>query len=521
MDSMPAKPSGEIKTGIIRKKQNNGDIYIYERQTVYDPEKKYNRSLNSKLIAKIPKGSEEMVPTHHRQAETGRKDIKKKTSPADRHIGMMDLIDFFGATSGIDSDLYAVTDADTAKKALSLARYLLATDGGDILGIQEWQHRHALPWEYGMTVDVCRKVLSVMGDKSLQRKFFSERCKHFDTRNALSYGSIAVPRNAMYWSGAYYNCNGKESNGRLMVFYSADTGQPVAFKDQDAGYRRYGNETNNDRVQREEEMTAIHRMSEFLGLEKPELIIGDRCCSEFELTEFMHKGIRFIVPVDSRIGWVKSEIDAHRDILVSKKYACHPDSSVHGISLMQMYEFYRHRHFFRRRIYLNLYFSAMFREGDGSVRHEWEKEGCGYFVLVSKKKNDLSECFGKYKTSERIKHFFEAAWQHVDVLGLTGWDNNAANGIRFIQFLSLCYYEHIRADIQKFRDRLGRPNGNPDHDTKENLDAETKLGEWLDSTPIHKQLQWFDGTEPRCKDSSALARDRLYLEKIGMDVDKK
>ena len=60
---MPAKPSGEIKTGIIRKKQNNGDIYIYERQTVYDPEKKYNRSLNSKLIAKIPKGSEEMVPT--------------------------------------------------------------------------------------------------------------------------------------------------------------------------------------------------------------------------------------------------------------------------------------------------------------------------------------------------------------------------------------------------------------------------------------------------------------------------
>ena len=76
------------------KKQKNGDIYIYERQTVYDPEKKYNRILNSKLIAKIPKGSEEMIPTHHRQAETGRKDIKKKTSPADRHIGMMDIIDF-------------------------------------------------------------------------------------------------------------------------------------------------------------------------------------------------------------------------------------------------------------------------------------------------------------------------------------------------------------------------------------------------------------------------------------------
>ena len=516
---MPAKPSGEIKTGIIRKKQNNGDIYIYERQTVYDPEKKYNRSLNSKLIAKIPKGSEEMVPTHHRQAETGRKDIKKKTSPADRHIGMMDLIDFFGATSGIDSDLYAVTDADTAKKALSLARYLLVTDGGDILGIQEWQHRHALPWEYGMTVDVCRKVLSVMGDEGLQRKFFSERCKHFDAGNALSYGSIAVPRNAMHWNGAYYCCNGKESNGRLMVFYSADTGQPVAFRDQDAGYRRYGNETNNDRVQREEEMTAIHRMSEFLGLEKPELIIGDRCCSEFELTEFMHKGIRFIVPVDSRIGWVKSEIDAHRDILVSKKYACHPDPSVHGISVMKMHEFESYKRHFIRRIYLNLYFSTMLQEDDG--KYGWGKEHCGYFVLASKKKNDLSECLGKYKTSERIKHFFQAGRQHVDAPGSTGWGNNTANGVRFIQFLTLCYYEHIRTEIQKFRDSLGRPNGDPAHDTKENLDAETRLREWLDITPIHRQLQWFDGPEPMCKDSSVLARDKLYLEKIGMDVDKK
>lgn len=142
-----------------------------------------------------------------------------------------------------------------------------------------------------MTVDVCKKVLPVIGDEDFQRKFFSERCKRFDARNALSYGSIAVPRNAMHWNGAYYNCNGKESNGRLMVFYSADARQPVAFKDQYAGYTRYGNEITYDRVKREEEMTAIHRMSESLGLEKPEFVIGDRCCSESELTEFMHEGI--------------------------------------------------------------------------------------------------------------------------------------------------------------------------------------------------------------------------------------
>ena len=37
---MPAKPSGEIKTSIIHVPQKNGDIYVMERQTIYDPVKK-------------------------------------------------------------------------------------------------------------------------------------------------------------------------------------------------------------------------------------------------------------------------------------------------------------------------------------------------------------------------------------------------------------------------------------------------------------------------------------------------
>ena len=56
--TMPAKASGKIKTSIIRQTQKNGDIYILERQTIYDSEKKYNKVLSTKLISKIPKGSE-------------------------------------------------------------------------------------------------------------------------------------------------------------------------------------------------------------------------------------------------------------------------------------------------------------------------------------------------------------------------------------------------------------------------------------------------------------------------------
>ena len=66
---MPAKPSGEIKTKIVRVPQKNGDIYLMERQTQYDPAKKYNRVISSKLVSKIPKGEKDPVPTRPKAAK--------------------------------------------------------------------------------------------------------------------------------------------------------------------------------------------------------------------------------------------------------------------------------------------------------------------------------------------------------------------------------------------------------------------------------------------------------------------
>ena len=60
---MPRKRSGEIKTVTVRQTQKNGDVYVHERQIVYDPDTKNNTILNSKLIGKIPKGADKMVPT--------------------------------------------------------------------------------------------------------------------------------------------------------------------------------------------------------------------------------------------------------------------------------------------------------------------------------------------------------------------------------------------------------------------------------------------------------------------------
>ena len=64
---------------------------------------------------------------------------------------MMDIIDHIGKTSGIDDAVYDNTDSGTAQKILSLARYLLATNGQTLPGITAWQYMHPLPYEDGIS----------------------------------------------------------------------------------------------------------------------------------------------------------------------------------------------------------------------------------------------------------------------------------------------------------------------------------------------------------------------------------
>ena len=65
---MPAKASCEVKTRTVRQPQKNGDIYVIERQTRYDPVKKYNVVLSSRIVGKIPKGETSVVPTRPKRS---------------------------------------------------------------------------------------------------------------------------------------------------------------------------------------------------------------------------------------------------------------------------------------------------------------------------------------------------------------------------------------------------------------------------------------------------------------------
>ncbi len=577
---MPAKPSGKIKTALVNVTQKNGDIYVMERQSVYDPEKKYYRIISSRLVAKIPKGEKNPVPTRPKRPKGSKPEQKPKKLLATRmHAGMMDIIQHIGSVSGIDDAVYASTDTATAQKIISLARYLLATNGQTFPGIQTWQFNHPLPYTRGISEDVYHDLFVNIGfDESLQQNFFRERCSMLGEHDAIAYDSSTISTYSGRQNEARYGCN-KAGDGlraiKLLTLYSIESRQPVAFTKQPGNLP--------DVITIENALTQLSA----LGVKSAEVVTDNGYYSEANLSEMLQKGFSFITLVKANIKWVRTETDRHMDDFDTISSTCPFDTSTHGITVMLMHGFEKIRKYashrggagkgcaetFRRRIYLHIYFNAARQAEDRaafetdllelkaflesgvdigelpecsqkkvrkymSVRTWGNKttvsfndKACreaykyhGYFALVSNREKDCFECLRKYRRRETIESFFEAGKQHADGAHTRVWGTDTLRGRMFVQFVSLCYYEYLSEQIRQIKSSLGKQDtDNPR--PKEVIKAEEKLKSWMENTPLYLQLQWFDTIEEikvsselhtKRWNTEATSRDRLYLKKLGV-----
>lgn len=567
---MPAKASGEIKTRIVHQPQKNGDIYVLERKTLYDPVKKYNQVLSSRIISKIPKGEINPVPTRPKRRKDEKIEISSPSLPVVKasrvKIGMMDIIDHIGDVSGIDDVIYGSTDLGTAQKILSLSRYLLATNGQSLPGITAWQYNHPLPYEDGISEDVYHDLFEKVGrDEGLQQNFFAGRCAGISGRAVLAYDSTTVSTYSGNLPEARRGFN-KAGDGlntiKLLTLYSIETRQPVAFTKQP------GNLPDVITIE-----NALKQL-QALNLGNAEIVTDNGYYSEKNLAEMLHAHFDFITLVKTGIKWVRKELTAHRDEFRSTSSACPFDTNTHGITVMLMHDFSRTRKYashkkdipkgeediFTRRIYLHLFFNPIRRveqdavfdkdlfelkmlleEGRAiedladnaqdkvkhflSIRHygskitvsfnekaiSEQKEHHGYFALVSNCEKEAFECLSKYRRRETIEFFFESVKQRADGARSRVWDTDVLRGRMFVQFVSLCYYEYLNEAMRQIKAVLAKENGNPEHDSNGNLAKEKKLKSWLTNTPIYLVLQWFDTVE-EVRVSTKLLRKRWTTE---------
>ena len=580
---MPAKASGEVKTRTVRQPQKNGDIYVLERRTLYDPESKQTRVLSTKLMSKIPKGSETPVSTRPKRPKIeNMPEIKGGITATRVRIGMMEIIDHIGIASGIDEGIYSNTDAGTAQKIVSIARYFLASNGQTLPGILAWQFNHPLPYEDGLSEGIYHDLFVQVGrDESLQQNFFANRCASIGGKAVLGYDSTTISTYSENQIEARYGYN-KDEDGlktiKLLTLYSIDTRQPVAFTKQP------GNLPDVITIE-----SALKQLS-MLGLAGVEIITDNGYYSEHNLAALFLAGFDFVTLVKVGLKWVKAEIDAHADEFGSVSSACPFDTGTRGISVMLMREFVKVRKYadkksglakgdeeiFTRRVYLNIYFNSARRAAEeigfdedlielkgniekgakvedlpkavqdkakkylrikrrGSKAHvSYNEAACreakkyfGYFALVSNCEKDPFECLRKYRKRETIESFFESHKQRADGARVRVWDSNTLRGRLFVQFIALCYYEYLSNEIRNMKDTLGFPNGDPEHDSAANIKLEKKLKAWLDNSPIYLVLQWFDAIEgvnvstklaAKRWSTETTAQDKLFLDKLGVKL---
>ena len=565
--TIPAKPSGEVKTRIIHNTQKNGDIYVLERKTLYDPDMKWNKVLSTKLMSKISKGTNTPVKTRPKKTGIDKESNCGGEITATRdHIGMMEIIDHIGCASGIDDGIYGNTDVGTAQKIISIARYFLATNGQSLPGILTWQFNHPLPYEDGITEDIYHDLFVKIGrNESLQQNFFANRCASIKERAVLAYDSTTISTYSENQIEARYGYN-KDEDGlktiKMLTLYSIETRQPVAFTKQPGNLPDVATIEN-----------ALKQLSA-LGLGDAEIITDNGYYSEHNLAELFLAHFDFVTLVKISLRWVKTELDSHLDDFNSMSSTCPFDTGTHGITLTLMRDFVKVRKYadrknglqkgdketFRRRVYLHLYFNAGRKaESDACFDNDlielrknieegakiedlpqdvqkkaarylhikWRgdnahvsfredtcrvaKKRHGYFALVSNCEKDPFECLRKYRKRETIESFFESMKRRGDGARPRVWDTDTLRGRMFVQFITLCYYEYLSEEIRKMKKLLGVANGDPKHDVAENLLLEKKLKSWLENTPIYLLLQWFDTIEG-VKISSKLVSKRWTTE---------
>lgn len=553
---MARKYTGKIVTYRVEKKRENGDIYIYEQDRQYDPEKKYAVILRSKLLGVKRKGTNKVVSTRARRkfvnvTQTEVSPLGDVTAVR-KHVGMIDIIDHISETSFVDEDVRASTDLPTANKILSMARYIVCSDSDSLAGIEEWQYTHKLPYGFGISKNVYHTLFKEIGrDETLQQTFFKFRLDREDEVGlylACDSTLISTYSDNLTNDIARYGFD-KNKDGlpkvKFLVLFSLKNQMPVWFTELPGNI--------NDVVT----IKLVLDELKALGVKNVTVVTDNGYCSDENIGEMLAQGYDFITLVKTDLKWVKPEIDKYYKTVQNIVYACQSDLDTHGITSPVVRELDETRGLVskeenlkdgdkntkQRTVYIHIFFNperkiaqdnavkAIIFEAKkqlesgiepaalsenvrklvfsccsvsckyGSIvkvtpRQDDFEQYCKYngiFTIVSSKELDCSDCLQWYRCREKIEGFFRRAKGDVSMERTGVWDKDILRGRMFIQFVALCLYQHTENEIMRVKNSL-LEDTYADGKTKpaKLRKDEKKLLNFLNSRSIVRILNWFD-----------------------------
>lgn len=574
---MPRKASGEIKTSIVKVKQKNGDTYVCQRRYRYDPEKKNNVIVSSKLDSKIENGQTEQVPTRPKKPNgQGPLKMKENITAKKTHIGIMKIIDHIGKMSGADNAVYSATDEGTAQKIISIARYLLATEGSTLPGISTWQITHPVPYVYNISEDVYHDLFQQIGmNASIPYNFFYHNVESLPSNDVIAFDSTTISTYSNILASARYGYN-KDGDGlktvKLMVLYSTITHRPVAYA-----------KCPGDIPDVKTIISALNQLKT-LNLKTKEIVMDAGYYSSENIEELTRTKINFIMRVRETIEWVKTEIDNNWGAFTAISNFCEYDKSTSGITVEVTGPLYKRTKKYGekseaeevnygKKLYLHLVFNNekylqdrtdfyeklnnLKKKIEGGTAIEqlsipeqkmaekylliekrgkkttvkFDDDACrevqryhGFLALISSKKQDTFECLRKYRDRTYIESFFSALKERADGARPRVESEETLDGRMFVQFVELCYYEYLKNTIKETIGDLEKELDSEEL-SKGDKNSIKKLKTWMENTPVIDQLKWFEPVEEVDVKSPAYnarwtsemtARDAMFLQRIGV-----
>lgn len=543
----------KIVTRIVREKQKNGSVYVCERTSQYDPEKRYARTLSKKIIGKIMPGSTEIIPTRPRRlanagrpADAGVTSTPETAGKATRfHVGMTDLLAWVGEASGIDRDLRSCLESADADKLITVARYLTVNGGGSLAGLESWQINHEVPYAEGVTESVYHELFSRLGkDEDYCQQYFKLRAARVPRGTAVAYDSTTVSTYSQLQIEARQGFN-KDGDGlntiKVLVLYALGNQQPIAFAKQP------GNIPDVVCIK-----NALQQL-QYLNLPEPEIVTDQGYYSEENLRNLIKLDFRFLTMANRRVKWIKEACAPLLTRLNDFSSYCPFDPGLNGVTVTVRHDFpagaaaadedrappaaaplhgelylhllksYEHAGIERGAWYERLSdlrrrieagetdFSLPARNlmkrfltcttVDGHTTAQVNEESCrdealsfGTFALVSNHTADCFTALATYRRRNLIESLFRLEKGAVDGQRPRVWNCDLLKGRMLAQFVALGYISFLYRRLDVMKQELKRKSEDA-RLTAAEQNAYVKLGKWVGSRSLQQILKWFDCTE--------------------------
>lgn len=561
--------TGKTHVGIRRETRSNGDVYVYERVTGYDPKTQKTKTLSTRLLGKILAGSTEMIPTRPKKK---RSEVIEAPVQA---VRLQKILEWTGHESGIDADLQRSFEIGDALKLSSIARYWVATDGDTLPRMESWQVMNPLPYGHPITQDVYGKLFASVGrNESGVQSYFQCRGQRVSSTGlnlALDTTTFSTYSKNQIEARQGFNKDGDGLDTiKLLVLYSVENRQPVAFSKQPGNIP--------DKIS----LANALRQLDMLDLASPVIVADNGFYSQDNMTHFAREHTKFLMLANSTDKWVRSEIDAAREELGHFRNVCPFDVDVSGVMRRRQHGFsiVRKRtrgnfeagetESFTRRLYVHVFhkpeaapiqerrlreslFSLKKDLEDGveefrpaaqkqidsyltvkrtakGVKVDFKMDGIeeakrywGYFVLVSNEIKDPFDALKAYRSREKIEELFATYKDSFDGRKPRTWYPENLYGRQFAQFVGLGYHCFLAKRILDVKKALSEKE--TEGKTKEELSLEAKLLAWLNQHSLIQILDWFRCVDYIAATGNASAskwttettrRDQLFLKMLGV-----